>query len=253
MTIRIHHITLSKEQLRIIPEPERNLFVLLGHAANETGVLAKLFHYCAGNHSEEPIFNKAENTQALLLGRLLTGKIYEFWNLLQNGYFRSAISKTYNGTLSDEIRSALESMGRYFGQDNLVVRVRNGHAFHYDVQQIGNGFQTVGDDEPLDIFLAENTVNSLYAFADTIAGYAMLEDIYPSEPERAFSMLVSETSRAVGWINIVTSGLMINCLERHLGGDLYSLNPQVIDIEGAQDSQSVSIPYFVEVPIRDEP
>jgi len=192
MTVRIHHIGLSKERLGQIPAAERNLFVLLGHAANEVGVLAKLFHYCAGNHSEEPILEKAEHTQALLLARLLTGKIYEFWNLLQTGYFRSVLSRTYHDALDDEARSALDAMKRYFGQDNLVARVRNGHAFHYDVQQIENGFQTVLESEPLDICLSEPNANSLYAFADTIAGRAMLEAICPSDPEKAFAMLISE-------------------------------------------------------------
>jgi len=248
MTIQMHHIVLSKERLGAIPAPERNLFVLLGHAANEVGVLAKLFHYCAGNHSEEPLLEKAEHTQALLLGRLLTGKVYEFWNLLQAGYFGSTLSKSYHDALDDEARSTLDAMKRYFGQDNLVARVRNGHAFHYDVQQIENGFRTVVEDEPLDVYLSKANVNSLYAFADTIAGRAMLEAICPGDPAKAFGMLISETSRAVGWINIITGALMLKCFERHLGGNLYALGARVIELEGAPSSQSVSIPYFIEVP-----
>src|SRR4030095_15838710 len=228
MTVRIHHIALSKEQLGHIPAAEHNLFVLLGHAANEVGVRGKLFLYCAGNHSEEPILEKADHTQALLLGRLLTGKIYEFWNLLRTGYFRSALSRTYHDALDDEVRSALDAMKRYFGQDNLVARVRNGHAFHYDVQQIENGFQTVSEGEPLDIYLSEANANSLYAFADSMASRAMLEAICTSDPAKAFGMLISETSRAVGWINIITGGLMMKCLERNLGGNLYSLGARII-------------------------
>ncbi len=66
MRVRIHHIAFSKERLGQIPAAEGNLFVLLGHAANEVGVLAKLFHYCAGNHSEEPILEKAEHIQGIV-------------------------------------------------------------------------------------------------------------------------------------------------------------------------------------------
>ncbi len=248
MTIRIHHIVLSRAQLSGIPEPERNLFVLLGHAANEVGVLAKLFHFCAGNHSKESILEKAENTQALLLGRLLTGKIYEFWNLLQTGFFQSALSRTYHDTLDEEARTALDAMKRYFGLANLVVCVRNGHAFHYDVKQIDDGFRAVTDGDSLDIYLSKENANSLYAFADTIAGRAMLEAICPAEPAKAFDMLIAETSRAVGWINTITGALMVKCLERNLGGNLDSLETRVIELEGAPSSQSVSIPYFVEVP-----
>jgi hypothetical protein len=252
MPIELHHIVLSKEQLARVPVQERNLFVLLGHAANEVGVLAKLFHYCAGNHFEEPVLEKAEHTQALLLGRLLTGKIYEFWKLIQNGYFGTGLSKTYRDILDQEASSALDVMKRYFSQDNLIARVRNGHAFHYDVQQIEDGFRTIVEGEALDIFLAEANANSLYAFSDTIAGRAMLESIYPTDPAKALNLLISETSRAVGWINIVAGGLMMKCLERYLGGDFYSLGARVINLEGTPSSQSVCIPYFVEIPARED-
>jgi hypothetical protein len=251
MTIHIHQIALSRAQLATLPEAERNLFVLLGHSANEVSALAKLFHYCAGNRPTEPILEKAHNSQALLMGRLLTGKIYEFWIMLRAGYFGSALSRTYDQLLEADARNALGEMGRYFGADNLIERVRNGHAFHYDVSQIQQGFAAVVDGDPLDIYLAEANANSLYAFADTIAGRAMLESIRPQDPATAFSLLISETSRAVGWVNIVVAGLMMTCLRRHLGNNLYALGANEINIEGAPNSQEVTIPFFIEIAVRE--
>ena len=199
MAIEIHHTTLSKEQLARLPVQERNLFVLLGHAANEICVLAKLFHYCAGNHSEEPILEKAEHTQALLLGRLLTGKIYESWKLLQSGYFGTGLSKTYRDILETEASSALDDMKRYFGQDNLIARVRNGHAFHYDVERIRRRLpHGCLQGEALYIFLSKANANSLYAFSDTIAGRAMHEAICPTRPGEGDDLLISETLRFPG-------------------------------------------------------
>lgn len=230
-----------------MPDSERSLFVMLAHAANEISVLSKLFHFCAGNHSEIPVLMRAENSQALLLGRLLTGKLYEFWNLLQTGYFGSSLSRKYHDLVTDEGREALKSMQRYFGRDNLIARVRNKHAFHYDIAQIQNGFNTVTDGESLDIYLAKANANSLYAFADAIAGRAMLEAIVTGDPQKAFSDLISETSRAVEWVNIVIGALMVACLEQNLGGNLYALDARTIDIEGAPSSQVVSIPYFIEI------
>lgn len=251
MTVRLHQFELTKAQLGQMPEAERNLLVMLAHAANEMNVLSKLFHYCAGNRSEEHVLERAENAQALLMGRLLTGKLYEFWNLLQAGYFGSTLSRAYNDSISDEGRTAIDAMRRYFGRDNLIARVRNGHAFHYDIEQIDAGFRTVQDGEPLEVFLSKANANSLYAFADTIAGRTMLEAICPGDPARAFSDLISETARAVGWVNVVVGTLMVACLQRNLGGNLYSLGARTIDIEGAPSSQVVSIPYFIEIPDRD--
>ena len=248
MTIRVHHITLSKTQLEAIPEAERNLLVLLGHAANEISVLSKLFHFCAGARSEEPMIMHAENAQALVLGRLLTGKIYECWNLLQAGFFGSAVSRTYHAMVDEEARAALDALKRYFGADNLIARVRNAHAFHYDVSQIGDGYHALVDGDSLDVYLSQTNANTLYAFADTIAGRAMLESICRGDPAKAFSMLIKETSQAIGWINTVTGAVMSACLKAHVGGDLYSLGAKVVEIDGAPYSQAVAIPYFIEVP-----
>lgn len=248
MTIRIHHIAISKARLAEIPEPERNLFILLGHAANEVSILSKLFHFCAGTTSTDAILVKSEHAQALLLGRLLTGKIYEFWSLLQTGYFGSAVARSYYDILDNETREALDAMKRYFAQDNLVVRVRNSFAFHYDVNQIADGFRRVAENESLDIYLSENNVNSLYAFADTIAGLAMLENIFSTDHVKAFNLLVSETARAAGWVNAIIGGLMVTCLQRNFGDNLYSLGARVIELDGAPSSQSAAIPFFIEVP-----
>jgi hypothetical protein len=37
-----------------------------------------------------------------------------FWNLLQTGYFRSTLSRTYHDVLDDEACSALDAMKRHF-------------------------------------------------------------------------------------------------------------------------------------------
>lgn len=141
----------------------------------------------------------------------------------------------------------MEALKRHFGRENLIEKVRNGHAFHYSPEQIDAGYRTLVDGDPLEVYLAKANANTIYTFADTIAGSAMLEDIKPGDHQRAFEMLVEETSKAVGRINEVIGATMTTCFKTYLGGDLYALGAKVIEIQGAPDSQSVSIPYFIEV------
>jgi hypothetical protein len=245
--IRIHHITLTRKQLDSIPESERRLLVLLAHAGNELNVLSKLFHFSARPGSETPIVQQAENTQSMVLGRVLTGKIYECWNLMQSAFFRSGLSKRYQSQFDPDASEALDALKRYFGRDNLIEKVRNGHAFHYSPEQIDAGYQTLADGDPLEIYLAKTNANTLYTFADTIAGRAMIEDIKPGDHQRAFEVLVEETTRAVARINEVIGASMTICFKTYLGGNLYALGAKEIEIEGAPDSQTISIPYFVEI------
>jgi hypothetical protein len=247
VTVRVHHITLSKAQLDAVPEAERSLLVLMGHAANELSVLSKLLHFCARAESKAPMIMQAENAQALVLGRILAGKIYECWNLMQAGFFGSGISRTYHSKFDADELSALDALKRYFGRDNLIAKVRNEHAFHYDVSQVKAGYHTLVDGDPLDAYLSRTNANTLYAFADTIAGRSMLESITPGDPKKALDALFRETSQAIGWINTVIGAVMSTCLEAHVGGDLYGLGAKIVEIEGAPNSQVVSIPYFIEM------
>lgn len=250
--MRIHHITLSRTQLDSIPESERRLLVLMAHAGNELNVLSKLFHFSAKAKSETPILQEAENAQSMVIGRVLTGKIYECWKLMQSAFFGSGLSKKYEPQFDPEASAALKALKQCFGRENLIEKVRNGHAFHYSPEQIDAGYRTLVDGDPLEVYLAKANANTVYTFADTIAGRAMLEDIKPGDHQRAFEMLVEETSKAVGRINEVIGATMTICFKTYLGGDLYALGAKVIEIEGAPDSQSVSIPYFVEIAEHNE-
>jgi len=245
--VQIHHITLSRKQLDSIPEPERRLLVLMAHAGNELNVLSKLFHFSAKAEATEPILQQAENTQSMVIGRVLTGKIYECWKLMQSAFFRSVLSKQYESQLDPEASEALDALKRYFGRENLIEKVRNGHAFHYSPEQIDAGYRTLVDGDPLEVYLAKANANTVYTFADTIAGRAMLEDIKPGDHQRAFEMLVEETTKAVARINEVIAATMTICFKTYIGGNLYALGAKVIEIQGAPDSQSVSIPYFIEI------
>lgn len=250
--MQIHHITLSRKQLDSIPEPERRLLILMAHAGNELNVLSKLLHFSAKSESTTPILQQAEKTQSMVIGRLLTGKIYEFWNLMQSTFFRGGLSKKYESQFDNEASEALEGLKKYFGRENLIAKVRNGHAFHYSPEQIDAGYRTLVDGDPLEVYLAKAKANTIYTFADTIAGRAMLEDIKSGDHQRAFDMLIEETTKAVARINEVIAAMMTICFKTYLGGNLYTLGAKVIEIQGAPDSQSVSIPYFIEIAKGDD-
>ena len=219
----------------------------MAHAANELNVLSKLFHFSAKAASKTPLLTQAENTQSLVLGRVLTGKIYECWKLLQSAFFRTAISKTYQPQFDKEALEALEALKRYFGRNNIIATVRNEHAFHYSPKQVDAGYRTLVDDDPLEVYLAKSNANTLYTFGDTIAGRAMLESIKPGNHQAAFEMLIDETAKAVALINTVIGAMMTICFKTYMGGDLYAMGAKIIEIEGAPDSQDVSIPYFIEI------
>jgi len=243
--VQLHQITLSRAQLEAIPEAERRLLVLVAHASNELNVLSRLFHFSAGADPVNQILRQAETAQALILGRLLTGKIYECWRLLQAAFFGAAISRAYVPKMDGEALGALDSLKRYFGGDNVVEMVRNKYAFHYSLDQIDAGYAALEDGDPLEVYLAKANANTFFAFADTIAGRAMLEGINAQDHEAGFGTLIEDTANTVDSLNIVIGSIMATCFKTHLG-DLYA-GATFVEVEGVPESQEVRIPFFVEI------
>lgn len=245
--MQLHKINLSREQLDSIPSDERRMLILIAHASNDIGALSKLFHFAAGSAGESGVLGQAENAQALVLARGLTGSIYEFWKLLQKSFFGSALSKQYEPLLDAEGRAALQSLKRYFGSDNLIATIRNNFAYHYSPNQVDAGYAALNSEDPLQIYLAQHNANTFYAFGDTIIGRAMLEAIQPSDHRAAFEALIDQTSQVVRNINTVVGALMAICISKYIGNNLYDLGVEVIHVEGAPGSQLVCIPFFIEI------
>ena len=248
MSIQLHHFTLTKAQLDAIPEAERTLMILMAHAANELSVLSKLFHYSAASLGDHSLLIAARNAQALTLGRLLTGKIYECWQLLQSAFFRTRIAQKYEPLFDANARAALSALKKYFGRANVIEMVRNKFAFHYSPEQIPAGYAKLAEGDALDVYLSKTNSNTLYVFAETIAGRSLMESIDSADHTKSVAALIDQTSMAIGWLNEVTGACLLTCLELHVGGNLYSLGARVVNLDGVPDSQQVTIPFFIEIP-----
>lgn len=248
MAIKLFSIKLTKEQLDAIPEAERNLLILSAHAANELAVLTKLFHLCSRHEAASELAIQARNAQAMTLGRLLTGKLYECWNLLQSAFFGTKLSKAYECQFDEGAAAALTSLKKYFGAKNLIATVRNQHAFHYSPDQIAKGYAMLPAEEPLSLYLSDTNTNTLYAFADVIAGYALIEDIHPESVPKALDALIVETSKVIGWLNQVIAACMTIAISNYVADNLEGLGSHEVEVTGAPNWKAISIPYFVEIP-----
>jgi len=97
----IHQIDLTKKSLAAMPDAERRLFLLLGHAIN---VLQKLV-LMSGQGTYAPTFvDHVQAEQTLILMRTLIGKLSEVW--ASRGWRRE--SRLICGRLCGSQRDLLE-------------------------------------------------------------------------------------------------------------------------------------------------
>lgn len=241
--IRVAVVQMPKTSLDRISHEERQFFLLCGHVANEINVLNKLFYWASNFDESEEIITRAHMAQSLVIGKLLTGKLWEAWKIIQQRFVRSNLSDDYRPSLEDEAQTALKNLERYFAnKDNVVRKVRNWFAFHYDWRKIAAGYNDDLKDDDLYFYIGENHANSMYYASEVVVNTGMLESLVPGNRQRAFDLLVSDTTAVAGWLLSFINGCMVVGMDRHFDG----LPPfKEVTIKGAPDMDDVRIPYFV--------
>ena len=73
----IHCVHLTKRKLAAMPEAERSLLLLLGHASNEINVMSKLILMIRKDGPTTDLIDHVESGQALIFVRVLIGKLHE--------------------------------------------------------------------------------------------------------------------------------------------------------------------------------
>lgn len=120
----IHRHRLLRDGLLNVPQVERDFFFAAAHIANELNLLQKLAIWSLHVHGDLAVM-RAQSCQALMLLRLLVGKLNEAYKLVDSSYFGSQLSRDYNELLSEASAQAIKNIRRYFRNDtNLVHRIR---------------------------------------------------------------------------------------------------------------------------------
>ncbi|MFC0666138.1 hypothetical protein ACFSKY_14515 [Azotobacter chroococcum] len=250
----IYEWLLKPEKLRQMPEDERALFVLLAHVANELNVLNKLFYICSQHRKDEKWHIHAHTTQALIIARLFVGKLYEAWEALQQGYFKSMLGRKYTPLLPADAKESLSKLKKYFGKPNIVRELRNNFAFHYSLEHIkGTLNKNLNKDEPdsseMIAYMSNSIGNTLYYFSESVIGAAILEKIDQSQPAAAFDKLIVESTDLMAWFNEFIGGIMFLFCEKYMLEDDGKITLLPINIGSIPLAESIEIPYFIELKV----
>jgi hypothetical protein len=149
-------------------------FVQIGHLANELSTLNRLLLLVSQSSGTTELERSARNSQALLLIRLSSGKLFEGWRMLQRDYFGSKLSKEYDSLLDERVRTALARLSAIFNKNNLIEDIRENFAFHNSSDDVKNQLTHIKDPGTLYIYLGNAHGNSFYSFADVLVRSAML-------------------------------------------------------------------------------
>jgi len=169
--MQVHTVTLNKKMLSAMPETERTLLLLLGHASNEINVLSRLILMVRKDPTPSEIVDHVEAGQAFIIIRLLIGKLHEAWELFKARFQSNRqLAENCVPQLKPEGRDSMETPNRYFGRSNSLTAIRNKVSFHYTDRDnlIERAFQDTSESEPLKFYLAKTVGNSFYHAAELV-------------------------------------------------------------------------------------
>ena len=251
--MQIQRWLLTPAQFEAIPIAERSFFVLLAHIQNEINVLNKLL---ACSTRIEPGLNShvhSGNCQSFILCRTLIGKLNEAWGAIQDGFFHSKLSISYDSLLQESAARALAELKTYFGKKNLIASVRNNFSFHYSIQQAGASVPNDTGPEELAIYVHKHVGNSLYQFAEFVMNKALLDSISPGDPAWAMDRMLSEMNFVVARMNEFGQGMMIAILDKFVGEDALHATAEQLELKHVPKLSEVRIPFFIEMPEPSSP
>jgi hypothetical protein len=198
--MKIHRISVTKEQLDHIPSLERAFYIHIGHLRHELMVLKKLLELSAKETPAHPILCDVHLSQQFIIGRLLAGKVREGWELIKKAYFGTKLSLGIEKELPDDTTMALENLKKYFRTKNLIDCVRNEFAFHYDPERVQSQVLLVEQTDNLKIYIAE-TEDVFFQLSDAIVQSAMLEAVqegdYIAAAEKFFKEIMVVSGKLV--------------------------------------------------------
>lgn len=182
---------------------------------------------------------------ALLTMKLLCGRLYEAWQFVTNKD-NGAAFKAIEPHLDSQATEARRSLGRYFGADNIITKVRNKAAFHWDREHVAAAIATLSDDEYITEFLAP-VRGQVYYGSGAILDFAQLHSIIgASSAEKSLDIFRNEVLDTATNFQTFAEGVNSSFLERHVGLSREKFDEVRVDID-APKVETANIAYFVDL------
>lgn len=243
--MRIKVVPVPKSILETVPEAELAFYTHFGHVRNELLIIEKFLYWTIKNQTDGDVLSDVNVFQELTIIRLLAGKLWEAWLLLNNKAY-SKILEVLRTNLNAKTRITLEELEAYFdNKKNMIENIRNRFAFHYDPSLIGKQMSKVEETDQLSIYLAAKAVNCFYQFAEAIADSAMLNAVEGGDYEAAIKKLskgvIDITVKFIGFCD----GCLDHMIEVYLLPSATDLKARTVELDVLRKDQ-MTLPFFVE-------
>jgi len=160
---QIIQLQINEAALKALPSRQRNQIIACMHAHNELAVMNRLLMFSLNDVGDGELHDHAHGVQMWCVMQVLTGKLFETWNMIYERFLKSNPEDPAISALSGAHKQSLARLRAYFSPKDTALRiVRDKSAFHYDKQlNIDDAVAEVTEDERR-VYLAQHPANGLY-------------------------------------------------------------------------------------------
>ncbi|WP_316206846.1 MULTISPECIES: hypothetical protein [unclassified Bradyrhizobium] len=259
--LRILRFKIDPDTVRKLPNRERNQVVGCMHAHNELVVLNRLLMFSLNSIGEGELHDHAHGVQMWTVMQLLTGKLFETWNMLVERFLQSNPEDPAVAALNDAHKTDVEWLKDYFGtiplKNSALRTIRDKTGFHYDKLNLDQATSALTEHESM-IYVAEHPANACYYLGSSLifsAAFAAIAD------KRVDTSAMNQSERMKAGVDItlidlnevnlrmhnVLYGLIEHGLTQAASGSLDNLDRLDIPVAGAPKPSMVVLPMFLEI------
>ncbi len=235
--MKFHKYKISKEQLSLIPENERSFFLLSMIISDELNMLIRLGWDLIGETDNE-VIAQLQNNQRIFSLFLVAGKLWDGWQSFEKSFFKSKLSKKYESLLTEEGKTSLGILKKYFSNKTNLHKIRNKYSFHYDLDEIKEQFREMDDDHIIEFFGQEKFVNR-FSTTCTLSIEKILR-AFDSDQDKAVDLFFEEiiVKTAINFRVVLSECIEIIIKE-------YFNDAEIIEIPNELNKETTR-PYFFE-------
>ena len=245
--MELKKLSISKSDFMSIPEAERLFLFRFGNLFNEICVLRKLVYFSGGTKTTNKILKNAKMSQAVFILRILAGKLWEGWRLIETDFFKTKLSRDYEKKLTHVGKSGLGSLKRYFSTVNNIENIRNEISFHYSNEHKEH-IKTIIDShsapEQFDVLISDNHLNCFYSTSGSVTDLTIIDwTNSPNDDEKSLQNLLSEiTNITKSFLDFLGDCLFI-IVKNHGNFDMVE-----VSIPNPPKFDEIELPYFIQIP-----
>ncbi|MFM0057495.1 hypothetical protein PQR64_17865 [Paraburkholderia phytofirmans] len=233
----VYKVKLPRAALLNMPKQRSSALLRVGLFMNELNWLVRLLLIARIPNSVSEPEHRATISLALLIVKLLAGKMHEGW-----GKLRNSINDLVDASLSAEGRDIQRQLATRLAKGSIIQGLRNRHAFHYSADLSVSDLEILPwSDDELVVYMSECHGHNLFHLSE-LAAIASLHGLAgKSDASESFEAVMEEVVKVAGLYSDYLYAIVIALLGDEL---IEQLNPERICEESDKVAAAGRIMFF---------